>query len=325
MPLSGPSSYVPTVEGFLAHWALVDADLGAGNEMTLIIGPPDAPETIALADLTALRADLDNAQNLVQSALNGVELASGTVKMGKGELLPLAQAYGRKVKGLFPPGNPFLGMTPEMPKEGSGQETFLRPMRDVRDAWVKVEAAGTVFTLPPDGIGLNDFNDLVDNLSTDWQTLNSREVDYGHELDKRNALQVRADEILGRYRPTVESLYAPENPLVASIPRLYPLPGHTPDAVELTAAWDAVESKARLAWPASADADLASYQVRMSPSETYDPAAESILATIPGGGATEYLTDAGLPAPGATASYKVYVILTTDNERGSNAVAVTRP
>lgn len=316
---------MPTVEEFLAHWALVNAELGAGNAMTLTIGPPVAPETITLADLTALRAALDTAQNLVQSALNSVELATGTVKVGKGVLLPLAQAYGRKVKGLFPPGNAFLGMTPEMPKEGSGQETFLRPMRDVADAWQKIENGGNVFTLPPDGTTRDAFTGKVEDLSTDWQVLNTSEVDYGYELDKRNALQVRADDILGRYRPTVESLFEPENPLVLSIPRLYPLPGHTPDAVVLTAVWDALEGKARLTWPASADTDLASYQIRMSPSATYAPEAESILATLPGGGALEYLTDAGLPAPGSTASYKVYVVLDTDNESGSNAVAVTRP
>ncbi|MGL4401953.1 MAG: hypothetical protein ACRCXD_18995 [Luteolibacter sp.] len=63
----------------------------------------------------------------------------------------------------------------------------------------------------------------------------------------------------------------------------------------------------------------------MSPAATYQPEAESTLATLPGGGALEYLTAAGLPPPGETASYKIYAILTTGNERGSNAVAVTRP
>ncbi|MGL4401954.1 MAG: hypothetical protein ACRCXD_19000 [Luteolibacter sp.] len=70
-------------------------------------------------------------------------------------------------------------------------------------------------------------------------------------LDKRNALQIRAEEILGRYRPTVESLFAQENPLVLSIPRLRPLPGRTPDAVVLTGGWDAPQAQARLTWSAS--------------------------------------------------------------------------
>jgi len=325
MPLSGPSSYVPTLQEFLAHWALVNAELGAGNAMTLIIGPPANPETIDLADLTALRSDLEAAQNRVQSALNGVEFSGGVVKMGKQALLPLAQAYGRKVKGLFPPGSPALGMTPEMPEAGYGQEAFLRPLRDVADAWQKLEQSGSTFTLPPDGTTRAVFTGKVEDLASEWQSLNSAEVTYGHELDKRNALQERAAEMLGRYRPTVESLFIPENPLVRSIPRLRPLPGHTPAPVFLTAEWEPADNKARLSWTVSVDPELASYQIRMSPSATYQADAESIVATLPGGGVTEYFTEAGLPAPGATASYKIYVILATGNERGSDPAPVTRP
>ncbi len=109
-------------------------------------------------------------------------------------------------------------------------------------------------------------------------------MELSYERDKRNALQEEADEMLGRYRPTVESLFAPDSPLVASIPRLRPLPGHTPDAVSLSADWDVAETKARLTWTASTDASLASYQIRMSPSETYDADAESAIATWPGVG-----------------------------------------
>ncbi len=36
-------------------------------------------------------------------------------------------------------------------------------------------------------------------------------------------------------------------------------------------------------------------------------------------------TDEGLTTPGATMRYKVYVVLDTSNEKGSNAVAVTHP
>jgi hypothetical protein len=316
---------VPTIDHFVAHWALVDAELGAGNEMVLKIGSANETENVNRAALAVLRSDLDAAQDLVQSSLNGLELARGEVALGKASLLPLAQAYGRKVRGLFPPGSPFLGMTPEMPLASSSQEVFLRPLRDIANAWQKIEAADDTFTLPPNGTTRAVFTAKVEELATEWQELNSRQMDYGYELDKRNALQSRAEDILGRYRITVESLFAPENPLVLSIPRLRPLPGHTPDAVALTAVWDAAAGKARLTWPASTDKNLASYQVRVSPSETYDGSAESILATLPASGATEYFTNEGIPTPGSTASYKVYVLLDTDNESGSNAVAVTRP
>ena len=38
----------------------------------------------------------------------------------------------------------------------------------------------------------------------------------------------------------------------------------------------------------------------------------------------EFLTHDGLPTPGATGLYRIYVILTTGNEKGSNTVAITR-
>ena len=40
---------------------------------------------------------------------------------------------------------------------------------------------------------------------------------------------------------------------------------------------------------------------------------------------THFSTNEGLVAPGATALYRVYVVLTTANEMGSNTVLVTRP
>ena len=197
--------------------------------MTLTVGPADAPETVDRSGLEALRDALEEAQRTVQSALNTVELARGTVALGKATLLPLAQAYGRKVRGLFTPGSPFIGMTPEMPEDSSAQETFLRPMRDIGDAWLKIESGNPAFTLPPAGTTRASFAGKVQDLSGEWKALNTAEVNYGYELDKRNALQVlHTDDILGRYRPTVVSLFAPENPLVLSIPRLSPAAGpHT--------------------------------------------------------------------------------------------------
>lgn len=39
----------------------------------------------------------------------------------------------------------------------------------------------------------------------------------------------------------------------------------------------------------------------------------------------EFLTDSGLTAPGNVASFKVYVLTATGNEKGSNTVVITRP
>ncbi len=57
----------------------------------------------------------------------------------------------------------------------------------------------------------------------------------------------------------------------------------------------------------------------------YDTEDEVALGTILPAAPRTFSTDFALLAPGNAASYKVYVILTTGNERGSNAVTVTRP
>jgi hypothetical protein len=51
---------------------------------------------------------------------------------------------------------------------------------------------------------------------------------------------------------------------------------------------------------------------------------ESIVAVVPAGTLT-YSTNEGLGVSGARALFRVYVVLTTLNEKGSNTVGVTRP
>ena len=78
-----------------------------------------------------------------------------------------------------------------------------------------------------------------------------------------------------------------------------------------------------MSWTASTDPDFLHYQVRRSGASPYSTSTELVVATIPAGTLT-HSTLEGLPTNGATMGYKVYVVLTTGNEKGSNAVSVTR-
>ena len=55
----------------------------------------------------------------------------------------------------------------------------------------------------------------------------------------------------------------------------------------------------------------------------YRAAEELAVAALPKT-ATTFETATGLAAPGSAATFKVYVLTTTGNEKGSNAVKVTR-
>jgi hypothetical protein len=74
----------------------------------------------------------------------------------------------------------------------------------------------------------------------------------------------------------------------------------------------------------STNAHLDHYSARTAPGPTYRAADESVVAEVDKT-ETTYATDEGLVAPGAKALFKIYVVLTTANEKGSNTVSVTRP
>ena len=112
------------------------------------------------------------------------------------------------------------------------------------------------------------------------------------------------------------------HPAAQSLPRLYPAPGHTPEPVKLSGEW--LGAEARLTWEASGEAGLAHYQIRWCPGEEYNKKEESVAGTVGRGAPRVFLTREGLEGPGMTACYKVYVILETENERGSPAVTVRR-
>src|SRR5262249_46891531 len=70
--------------------------------------------------------------------------------------------------------------------------------------------------------------------------------------------------------------------------------------------------------------NLDHYSARTAPGPTYHADDGSVVVEVPAG-TTSYSTIEGLVAPGATAQFRVFVVLTTANENGSNAVSVTRP
>ena len=66
------------------------------------------------------------------------------------------------------------------------------------------------------------------------------------------------------------------------------------------------------------------YSVRTAPGPKYKAVDESVVAEV-AKTLTHFSTNKGLVAPGATALFRVYVVLMTANEKGSNTVSVTRP
>lgn len=222
----------------------------------------------------------------------------------------------------------YVGQIPKLVQRTSSSGLWIKAMDDHQHIWTTINASPPAgFTPPlilPSGHTVAQFGTLVSTLKTTFTSLTQADQDMDREHDERDQIYLRIRDELATYRATVTGLFEDNDPMVVSIPRLVPLPGHTPDPVVLSGVWNAATSKADLAWTASDDPDLASYSIRRSGATPYDASTETVVDTV----LPDVLalsTNSGLTVSGSSMGYKVYVVLSTGNERGSNAVSVTYP
>ncbi len=317
MPISGPSSYIPTINLFLAHWE--DAEGVQGSPITV------PPQGTTRGELENTRDALEAARAKVEDRINDVEIGNATLAQQKTVMIAHVNDFNRRVRGLLP-GTPFVNGLPEVPRPTSAQSYFTKPLIDMASLWGKINTAQA-----PDPFLLAEGYDRA-TFETDLETLNEAYVtDYDNEQevklarDERNAIQEEVLPILVGYRRVIEALFAPGSPIVQTLPRVTPLPGHTPQQVTAQGVWDASAGLARITFSESTDANLQKYELRTSPVTPYSTGDEQVLASLQPEDPREFTTTAGLEAPGDSANYRVYVILDTGNENGSDTVTVQRP
>lgn len=216
-----------------------------------------------------------------------------------------------------------------VPAHRVGQGNFVPPLDDISTLRSKVNAAAGIpgFTPPLlvlGGYAVADFNTALAALKAQFSTASTEEVLVTLKLAERNAIQEIIYPLLKAYRQVLPTFFAANSPLIASLPRLTPEPGSTPDAVLANGVWDVATSQGKLTWDASTAADLLEYQVRWSPGTTYDSANEVVLGNVGPAATREFFTTQGLGAPGDQSVFKVYVKTATGNELGSNTVKITR-
>ncbi len=107
--------------------------------------------------------------------------------------------------------------------------------------------------------------------------------------------------------------------------RLTPEAGSTPDAVTASIVWEALLQMAKISFTASDNPNLPHDEIRFCAGPNYSSDNESVIGSVQPSELREFLTNSGLTTPGSIASFKVYVVLTTGNEKGSNTVTITRP
>jgi hypothetical protein len=316
MPFSGPATYIETINEFIGHWTDVNAAISPGD-MAM-------PSGYLLATLISDRDDLADLMFALEEFIVTSEMHRNARDNQEGPLLEDMKQLANYIRGPLA-NSDFNYPIPDLPSFEASGGAWQKAMRGCDACWAELHATPPAgFTPPlilPNTTTLAQFQAKRAAMDTTLDNLDLAKQDVTRSIRDRDDVYKKVREELGDYRATVLGLFGEEHPLTLSVPKLVPLPGHTPDPVVLSGIWNG--SKAELTWTESTDSELDHYAVRRSSSNPYSTATESHVANVPIGTETHETLD-GLEDPG-TMRYKVYVVLTTGNERGSNAVEIENP
>jgi len=293
MPLTGPVSFLPVAEELSAHWAGVDSSLGAR-------GPLKLHGTIGRGALADLKARMEKARESVAKIRH-------TRESERHDLAALDELLDRRL-GQF---NEVVSV------KGRKAETY----ESAAALWLELEKFGKGFQLPKSYDRLDFVTDLSARklVST---ALAAAERALAGARGSRDSLFDQLYGFLELYRETILELFAADSPEVLSLPKLGLPRGQLPEAVTAAVRWE--NGMARLSWSNSDEPDLARYEVRVVPGSTYETEDETLVAVVEADGPRQIDTEAELSEPGLTATYRVYVVLGSSQERGSHPVTVTR-
>lgn len=334
MPISGPSSFLPTVDEFLEHWLSVNNGLPLGTPLT--VGQPNpaggAPLLKARADLDALKTQLTSARNLTTVEAVNLAVKRGEVRDRMAAALARFNQFAAAVRGRYA-GKAFERALPPAPSVGDAPETFLKSVEKAGVLWGTIN--GTLGATPlqlGQGTPGDPFYALI-QFSADTQLLQTAAAEVHRAegrlktaLELRNDVQDAIRPLLRDYRQAVAGRFPAGHALVESMPRFSPEPGDKPVRAKITAAaWDAGEGRAEVSFTPSTDTGVVRHELRVVPGADYDEDLEVIAATIAVGQPPVFATTVLLDAPGALVSVKVYAVTGDGRESASAPVNVQRP
>jgi hypothetical protein len=332
MPITGPASYVPTGSSFLSHWKQANDHLPPGAP--LLVRLPDKDIAITRAEFLGEHGALMAQQGVVTGCLIDQQLARGDIQLRKVALLARFNQFNINLDANYR-GTDFYEVRPNAPSITDGQEAFCRPLLQAVKLWEKLDAgpapAGATLPLVLPSTGALHGAMTAAGFAA---ALAALQAAYAMELDaeqilrlaraRRNRIQDGMYAIMKAYRENVPGKLAEFPVLVETMPRLTPLPGHTPEPVTASATFIPPD-RAKIMYTESKDPALEGYELRGSVGDTYDPEYAVVIATNGPNDPREFLTPYGLNQPGARMAFKVYVFLDTGNESGSKEMVVQRP
>jgi len=322
--ITGPSSYDSTMTEFNQHWTSANTKLAP---TPLILTLPDKT-SMARAQFATLHTALLAQQDTLQTWAVDVQIARGEVNLKKAALLAKFNLFTTLLDASYQ-GTGYYAARPLAPSVTDGKEVFLKPLGDAMKLWKRMNegVAPAGVTLPlvlGDGTDQGSYASLISGLCFAYSDLEGKELDLKIARGDRNVIQTRAYAAMKMYREGAENKFVLHPELLESLPRLSPLPGHTPEAVNSSAILEGT-NQSKVVYDASTESTLARYELRGNSGDDYSDEDAVVIATNEPGAPREFLTPFGLNQPGAKVALKVYVILDTGNEAGSAAMFVQRP
>ena len=317
--ISAIGTYLPTVQEFITHWTQANAELGASP--VLLQGG------FTLANLQADRAALEAAILALQPVDNTRSSTASDRDIKKSAIRARLVQFRAIAIGQLA-GSLYIRALPKMPRFSVNEATYLAAFDDMANLWGQINTAPPAgFTAPlvlQGGYTQADFAAEVAALRATFLAANAAIVNARIARERRDLLLPNLRARLRQYRSVAKGRIPVTSPLLNTVPALSPPPGSTPAPVAVGGSWNAAQGKGVLTWIASTNTTLASYSVRTAPAPTYKTTDETAIASV-APSVTTFATSDGLTAPGAVALFRVYVVLTTGNERGSTTVKITRP
>ncbi|MEX2244615.1 MAG: hypothetical protein WD273_14765 [Trueperaceae bacterium] len=324
MAITSVGSWLPTIDEFLAHWTAVDADLnaGGGTDLELIGG-------YVRADLVTDRASVDTGVGDVQTVDNTLQTARGTRDVLRVSMRERFLQFGPAVRGNLP-NTRYIPAIPNVPVFQASAGVYRDFIDDMSSLWadINTNTPAIVGFTPPlllaGGYAHATFLTDGTTMSNAFASVAGAENQATVAREQRDDVFDPVYERLKQYRQVVQGLFPKDHALYESLPRLTPPAGSTPKAVNASVVWDEELSMAVVTYTASDNPNLAEYELRACFGDKYRTDEEQVIASNPPG-VLVFQTDEGLVASGSQAFYRVYVKVTTGNEKGSKTVKVVRP
>ena len=220
-----------------------------------------------------MRDLLQTQQNTLQLCLTVQQIARGDILLKKIDLLSWFSMFTSLLDGYYQ-NTDFYAARPYAPVLTAGQEAFTRPMVDVINLWRTINAgpAPAGVTLPlelGDGTELEIFEEAVSALHELYADERKKGQDLTLARAKRDRSEDVAYETIKAYREAVPGVLTLYPELIDTLPRLTPLPGHTPDAVNASAVFQAPNAT-KVVYSGSNDLMLERYELRGTVGDHYD-------------------------------------------------------